>query len=96
MVISMLFEQIGMSKKDGISQDLKVNQLKKKSKDMENIISLIESSMNPFSGQISGENLYNIGSGKETEGFLLNCQNVGMSAMETFIKECIGDKKNRF
>ena len=80
-IISTLFDQLGMSKQDDSSRDLKPNQMRKNASDMSMITSNIEQTMNPFSDEICPDYLYNIGSGKaakeETAHFLLNCQKIG-------------------
>ena len=69
-IISMLFEQLAITKKDDISRDLKANQMKKNSQDMAKKISLIGATMNAFSGKISAAM-------PETTEFLLNCKKIG-------------------
>ena len=80
----MLFEQLGITKKDDITHDLKPNQMKKNSQNMVKIITLIDTTKKPFSENIPKEYLYNIGSGKaisqETTNFLLTCKQIGSNA----------------
>ena len=45
----MLFEQLGITKKDDITHDLKPNQMKKNSQNMVKIITLIDTTKKPFS-----------------------------------------------
>ena len=90
-----MFDQLGMSNKDGSSRDLKPNQMRKNASDMSRITSNIEQTMNPFSDDICPDYLYNIGSGKatkeETAHFLLNYQKIGSGVREAFIEECINE-----
>ena len=76
-IISMLFEKSSITKKSDIIRNLKPNQMKKNSQNMAKIVSLIDTTMNPFSENIPKEQLYNIGSGKvasqQTTNFLLIC-----------------------
>ena len=93
----MLFEQLGITKKDDITRDVKPNQKKKNSQNMAKIITLIDTTMNPFSENIPKEQQYNIGSGKaashKTINFLLTCKQIGSNAREKIIEECIADNK---
>ena len=63
---------------------------------MAKIITLTDTTMNPFSENIPKEYLYNIGSGKaisqETTNFLLTCKQIGSNA-KNFIEGCIADNK---
>ena len=93
----MLFEQLGITKKEDVTCDLKPNQMKKNSQNIAKIIALIDTTMNSFSENIPKEQLYNIGSGRaasqETTNFLLTCKQIGSNAREKFIEECIADNK---
>ena len=81
-----------MTSKEDITEDLKPNRIKKNSADLAKMVSMIEGTMNPFSGSLDQTNLYNIGSVKaalpQTRDFLLNVVNIGCKSRETFIDEC--------
>ena len=55
--------------------------------------------MNPFDLDLDKTKLYNIGKGKaaaeSTEMFLLNLKEIGKTAKDKFVKECLEDP-NRF
>ena len=96
-IISQVFEDLGMTKKEDVSQDLRTSQIKRNSKDLCQIMSLVKDTMNPFSTDINKEHLFNIGSGKsateDTSKFLLNVVSTGCKARERFIEECVEDPK---
>ena len=76
----MLFEQLGIPKKDDITCDLEPNQMKENSPKMAKIIIIIDKTMNPFSENIPKEQLYNISSDKavsqKTTNFLFTCKQI--------------------
>ena len=96
-IISHLLEDLALTQKEDVSQDLKVNQVKRNNKDLDAIITSIKETMNPFSGTIERDILYNIGTGKsasnETTNFLLNVKKSGSAMREKFIEECISNSK---
>ena len=72
----LVFDKVGMSKKEDVTQDVRLNQIKKNNKHLQNIIEILPENMNPFSESIDKESLFNIGSGKaastQTATFLLS------------------------
>lgn len=98
-IVSNLFEDLGMSKKEDVSQDLKTNKMRNNSKDLCQVINMIKETMNPFADHIDKEHLFNIASGKaassDTESFLLNIVSTGNKARDKFIDEC-ADHPSRF
>ena len=96
-VISSVFEDLGMTSKKDITQDLKPNRIKKNSADLAKMVSMIEGTMNPFSESLDKTHMYNIGSGKaalpQTRDFLLNVVNIACKSRETFIDECSQNPK---
>ena len=91
-IISNLFEDLGMTKKEDVSQDLKTNKMRKNSKDLCQVINMIKKTMNPFADDIDKEHLFNIASDKapssDTESFLHNIVSTGNKARDKFITEC--------
>ena len=63
-IISHLLEDLSMTQKEDISQDLKPNQIKRNCQDLATIKTALEEMMNPFSDSIDKDTLYNIGTGK--------------------------------
>ena len=94
-VISNIFDEYGLVKKEDISNDLKPHRIKSDNLAVNKIISMLKETMNPFSNELDKENLYNIGTGKaaseRTERFLLNIEEIGKREQEKFIKECFDD-----
>ena len=84
-----------MASKEDVVSDLKPNQLKRNCTDLNEIITTIQESLNPFSKETPKDQLYNIRSGKaastDTSKFLLNVNRIGPELRETFISECIAD-----
>ena len=66
---------------------------------MNQIISLINDTRNPFSDGIDQDHLFNIASGKpespDTTSFLLDIVRIGKEARERFIEECVEDDITR-
>ena len=52
-IVSQVFQDLGLSQKEDISQDLKPSRIKQNSRDLNQIISLINDTMNPFSDEIN-------------------------------------------
>ena len=63
-IISYVFHKVGMSKKEGVTRDLRHNQIKKNKKHLQNIIETLQENMNAFSEGIDKESLFDVGSGK--------------------------------
>ena len=96
-IISHVLEDLSMTKKEDVSQDLKSSQIKRNSQDLAAITTSIEEMMNPFSDDIDKNTLYNIGTGKsaskETTEFLLSLVKTGSDLREKFLNECISNPK---
>ena len=65
-IISHLFEELNLTKKEDVSRDLKPNRIKKYGEHLETLILTITETMNPFSLDFNKEFLFNIGSGKSS------------------------------
>jgi len=98
-ILSYVFDKLGLTRKEDITQDLKPNRIRKNIRDVQNIITTIEENMNPFQGDIDPNHLFNIGSGKsasnETAEFLLHVVEKGEQQRLKFIEECI-ERPERF
>ena len=83
-IVSNLFEDLGMTKKEDVSQDLKINQMRKNSKDLCQVMNMIKETINPFADDIDKKHLFNLASGKaaspDTESFLLDIVSTGNKA----------------
>ena len=94
-VISKVFEDLDLFSGEEISEDLKDHRIKEHSQELKKLMEAIESTMNPFSINITKERLFNISTGKaarpETENFLLNIAEIGTIARDDFIDECCND-----
>ena len=97
-IISYVFDKVGISKKEDVTQDLRPNQIKKNNRHLQNIETLQEN-MNPFSESIDKESFFNIGWGKaaltQTVVFLLSIVKKGCFNRGKFIQESI-DQPKRF
>ena len=94
-ILSKLFEELGMTSKEDISEELKLHRVKQNCHHLEKIVSSINDTMNPFASTIEKEHLFNIANGKAALGgtadFLNNVWTIGFSARDCFIKDCNDD-----
>ena len=93
--LSKLFEELGMTSKEGISEELKLHQAKQNIHHLEKIISSINDTINPFVSIIEKEHLFNIANGKaalvSTTHLLTTVWTIGFSTHDSFIKDCNDD-----
>ena len=91
-ILSKLFEELGMTSKEDVSEELKSHRVKQNCHHLEKTISSINDTMNPFASTIEKENLFNIANGKaalgEMANFLTNVCTIGFIARDCFIKDC--------
>ena len=96
-IISDVYEELGMTKKDDLTKDLKTYKVKKDSADFQKVRTMIRDTMNPFDNNIGQEYLFNLGTGKaaskETETFLLNMESIGEEERKRFVSECIENEE---
>ena len=94
-IISYVFEDLGMTKKEDLSQDLKPSRIRQNSHDLCLIVNMIKETMNPFDDDITKDHLFNKASGKaasiSTQSFLLNVTAIGSTSRNKLIKECVED-----
>ena len=80
-IVSQLYEELGLTRKEDVSEDLKPANLRKNNKGLTKLLTAITNTMNPFSREVDSSNLFNIATGKaakeETSSFLLNITSMG-------------------
>jgi hypothetical protein len=80
-VISQVFEDLNMSKREDVSASLKPHRIKKDNGAVQRILAMVKETMNPFDSEHDPEHLYNIGTGRaasdRTEKFLLSAAEIG-------------------
>ena len=90
-----MFESVDISKKEDTSDDLKRSKIKKNTEDVQQSITAIERTMDPFSADLDKNELFNISSGRavthEISASLLKVREIGETARLAFIKECNED-----
>ena len=90
-----MFEDLDLTVKEDVSQDLKPNQISQNAAYLAKFIEMVKLTMNPLSSDIEKSCLFNITSGKSTEdevvSFLLNVKIAGREAHEKFIEKCNED-----
>ena len=91
----MFFQEIGLTKKEDITNDLRGQTVKRNDAHVSQIVQGILHSMNPFADVQNPEVLFNISIGKaaseETTASLLNCRTIGETEKSNFIQECSTD-----
>ena len=94
-IISTVFEELNLSKKEDVSEDIKPHRIKQNCKASEKLMHAITATMNPFSAMVDKENLFSISTGKaasqETTDFLLNAGHIGSSVRDAFVQNCCND-----
>ena len=93
-VISNLFTELNMTKKEDITSTLKPNNIKNDNTCLVQILDMIKANMNPFT-TINPLYLFNIATGKSVsqkyENLLLDILKIGKEERKKFILECIED-----
>ena len=91
-IISNLFNDLDLSKKEDISSKLKPHNIKKDNICINKIITIINDNLNPFQTTDHGH-LYNIANGRSvsptTANFSLNIFQLGQKERIKFISDCI-------
>lgn len=59
-VISKVFEELGLSRKEDVSEDLKPHRIKQNCKDSQKLTRAVTDTMNPFSVNINKVEFFNI------------------------------------
>ena len=94
-IVSQLLDELGLSKKDDVTSDLKKHSIRKSWAGLKKLKDMIADTLNPFNSQVDPNFLYNIGTGKaakdSTAAFLLNCVAIGERERKQFIDECSKD-----
>ena len=99
IVISYLYEDLNLTKKEDITESLKASNINKDNLAVKEAKSMIENNLNPFKKDPDPDRPFNICTGKSckkgTEDFLLNLESIGNEARKRFIQECV-ESPNRF
>ena len=94
-LISKMFEEMGLTRKKVVTEELKFQRMNQNWQDLEELINGIAETMNPFSGLIDKNYLSNIATGKaaheKTATFLLYIMKIGRKERHQFIDECVKD-----
>ena len=92
-IISYLNEDLNLTKKEDINENLKTSNISKDNLAIKEIKSMIENSLNPFNKDADPDRLFNIcirrPCKKSTQDFLLNVESIGNEARKCFIQECV-------
>ena len=95
MLLTRSFKELGMSRKEDISSNLKPHQIRKDNDALGKVIALIEDTINPFEESLNRNHLFNIATGKaaseETANFLLAVEEIGNKSKHLLIEECLED-----
>ena len=88
-IVSTLLEHLGMTKKDDVSQHIKLNRIKKANASVRQVLYVLREMVNPF--EMAGESpLFNIATRKsvmsETDNFLLNIDIIGDRERNKFLE----------
>ncbi|XP_050505694.1 uncharacterized protein LOC126883969 [Diabrotica virgifera virgifera] len=90
-MISKLMDFCNLYSKDDITKDLRKSSICHSNKNVENLLTIIQQCTNPFSSNLSQENLYNISSGQSVSEdiytFLSNIETTGELQRIKFITE---------
>ena len=94
-VISKVFEKMGLTRKEDVTEELKSHRMNKNCQDLEKLINGIAETMNPFSGLIDKNYLFNIVTGKATQKktatFLLDIMETGRKTRDQVIEDSVKD-----
>ena len=97
MLLTVTFEQLGMTRKEDISAHLKPHQIKSDNQDLQKIVEMVVETMDPFDQNIEKDCLFNIVTGKQTSEdaakFLLSMEEIGNQAKHLFDVECQEDEE---
>lgn len=98
-IMSFVKAEIGLSQADDTSYTLQKNRIEKDSKTLNSIVETIKKTMNPFSGNVDKDSLFNLSTGKAASlnvtDYLLNVKSLGKEQKLKFISECF-ENSTRF
>ena len=84
---------MGLTKKEDVTEELKSHRMNQDCQDLEKLINGITETMNPFSGLIDKNYLFNIVTAKaaheETAKCLLDVMETGRKARDQFTEDCV-------
>lgn len=94
-LISRLYENLNMKKKDDVTRDLRNHNIAKDRQQLNAVVNFVRNCLNPFTSEASDLPLVNISTGRAasnlTSDFLLNVISIGDRARDKFIDECVED-----
>ena len=94
-LISKMFEEMGLTRKKGVTEELKFHRMNQNWQHLEKLINGIAETMNTFSDLIDKNYLSNITTSKaaheETATFLLYIMEIGRKGRDQFIDDCVKD-----
>ena len=86
---------MGLTRKEDVTEELKSHRMNKNCQDLEKLINGIAETMNPFSGLIDKNYLFNIVTGKATQKktatFLLDIMETGRKTRDQVIEDSVKD-----
>ena len=92
--ISKVFEEMGLTRKEGVIEEHKSHRINQSYQDLERLINEIAETTNPCSGLINKNYLFNIGTGKAAHHqviFWLDVMKTGRKAWDQLIGDCVKD-----
>ena len=93
-----MYEDLGLTRKEDISDELRPCNLRKSSKDLSKLLDSVTNSMHSFNSEVNKVYLFNISIDKaakdKTADFLLNVRSIGKTKRESFIPSCYDDQSN--
>ena len=96
-LISKMFEEMGLTRKKGVTEELKFHRMNQNWQHLEKLINGIAETMNTFSDLIDKNYLSNITTSKaaheETATFLLYIMEIGRKGRDQFIDDCVKDSQ---
>ena len=97
-LLTQMFNNLGMNKKEDVSRDLKLHKIKSENESLNKILSIIYETLNPFNVNVDKSHLFNIATGKsakeETTAFLLSIYQTDSEMTQKFTEECRKEPKH--
>lgn len=94
-IISTLLLNVGLTRQDDVTPELRKSRMEKDRKAVDSIIQALEETMNPFDSSLNADKLFNVATGRamseETSNYLLADVEAGRRQKEQFLNECRDD-----
>lgn len=91
MIISHVYDEVGMKNNQDVASDLKQNQINISCNQIKSFIGIVNQNLNPFERSLNEDVLYNISTGQSVSenvtDFLINIEESGHTLREQFISE---------